>query len=227
LKDEFKNRIRNYDLPFEELSGYSEKDIRDIFTRMNKYVVTLSPQELRHAREQGAFKKFAERVGRMPFWRQGRIFSDLQMRRMRHVEYAAELAILLTEGPQDKKRTVDLYYRKFRSKFPFAKSVESRLRTYTAWISNAVPDLRRHRFRKPVDLYALIGALDEMSARGRKPSGLPSKAAGKRLLRFEEQTLEKEPVGDAAKYVLAASRQTDNIGPRTTRIQVLTTVLRA
>jgi hypothetical protein len=49
LPSELKDQIRNYDLVIEELSGYSESDIRDMFVRINKYVVRLSPQEMRHA----------------------------------------------------------------------------------------------------------------------------------------------------------------------------------
>src|SRR4051812_34287345 len=34
-------QIRNYDLIIEELSGYSDNDIRDMFVRINRYVVQL------------------------------------------------------------------------------------------------------------------------------------------------------------------------------------------
>jgi len=37
----------------EELTGYSDDDIRDMFVRMNRFVVKLAPQEIRHAKFQG------------------------------------------------------------------------------------------------------------------------------------------------------------------------------
>src|SRR5713101_911118 len=60
LPVELQGRILNYDFVIEEISGYSTADIEDMFVRMNRFVVRLSPQELRHAREKGAFKKFVE-----------------------------------------------------------------------------------------------------------------------------------------------------------------------
>ena len=39
LPPSVRDTILNYDLIVNELSGYSESDIRDIFVRMNKYVV--------------------------------------------------------------------------------------------------------------------------------------------------------------------------------------------
>ena len=62
LTSEWKDRINNYDLVIEELSGYSESDIRDMFVRMNRYVVKLSSQELRHAKSTGKFHEFVERL---------------------------------------------------------------------------------------------------------------------------------------------------------------------
>jgi len=226
LPNDLQNRILNYDLVVEELSGYSEENIRDMFVRMNKYVVKLSPQELRHAKEKGAFREFVERLGRMDFWKSEKVFTALQLKRMRAVEFSAELAILLDEGPQDKKSSIDVYYAQYRDRFPAASSIESRLVAYQKWIKTALPDFSARRFRKPVDLYGLIGALEEVSIQGERLDKIDAKSAGGRLMNFEKATLKKEPKGVAGRYVLAASRQTDNILPRTTRIEVLTSLVR-
>jgi hypothetical protein len=162
-----RQQLLNYSFAVEELSGYSTNDIRDLFIRINKYVVRLSPQELRHAREKGKFAEFVERIGQWSFWQEYKVFSPSQLARMRSVEFAAELAILLIEGPQDKKSSVDLYYGQYRSRFPRSKTIESRLKSYVAWIAEALPDLTNSRYRRPVDLYALIGAIDRLSDRGR------------------------------------------------------------
>lgn len=221
LPDTLKDRVRNYDLIIEELSGYSDDDIRDMFVRMNKYVVQLSPQELRHAKAAGEFHGFAEKIGQLPFWREKKVFSPKSILRMRAVEYAAELAILLIEGPQDKKSSIDLYYVKYKEKFPAGRVVKARLEALLKWIDAALPDISTTRYRSPVDLYSLIGALDAVSGQGRKLSAMRPREVGARLLDFEGKTKAKSPSGDAARYLAAASRQTDNIIPRTTRIDIL------
>ena len=226
LSPELQDQIRNYDLVVEELSGYTQTDIRDMFVRINKYVVQLSAQELRHAKGRGRFHDFVEKLGQLGFWKRHGVFSGKQLARMRAVEFSAELAILLIEGPQDKKASVDLYYGQYKQKFRDAFTIERRLKGYFDWIVKALPNLESTRFRKPVDLYSLIGALDAVSNEGSRLSRINPQAAGSRLLSFEERTKTKSPTGDASRYLAAASRQTDNIIPRTTRIEILAGLLR-
>jgi Protein of unknown function DUF262 len=226
LPSNLQNQIRNYDLVVEELTGYSEDDIRDMFVRMNRYVVKLSAQELRHARTEGAFKRFVEAVGGWDFWKEQRVFSPLQIRRMRPVEFAAEVTILLIEGPQDKKSAVDLYYGQYQRRFPAAKQVAAGLTSYLNFIKKLVPDLPRSRFRRPVDLYSLIGALELLRKHEAPPSTIDVRAASRKLGKFAEQLKKAELSGDVARYAIAASRQTDNIGPRTTRIETLASLIR-
>jgi hypothetical protein len=222
-----REHILNYDLIVEELSGYGLADIKDMFIRINRFVVKLSPQELRHAREDphGKFAAFVERIGKLDFWRSQGVFTTTQIKRMVPVEFAAELAILLIEGPQDKKESIDLYYGQFRKAFPLAQSVEARLGNYLSWISRAVPKLADTRFRKPVDLYALIGAVDRL-AEMHPISRTDPKRAGKALIAFDKATRAVEPDLTTARYLAAASRQTDNIAPRLTRIRTLEAVIR-
>jgi hypothetical protein len=140
---------------------------------------------------------------------------------MRAVEFVAELTILLIEGAQDKKSALDLYYGKYVKTFSQGSWVEGLLKQYVAWILKALPDLKKLRYRAPTDLYSLIGALHEVSGDGEHLNRVDSAAAGERLRTFAAATKAKNPTGDAARYVAAASRQTDNIQPRTTRIEIL------
>jgi hypothetical protein len=226
LTSDLQDRIRNYDLVIQELSGYGDEDIRDMFIRINKYVVQLSPQEMRHAKGQGTFHDFVEKLGKWDRWKIHRIFSPKQRERMRPVEFSAELVILLIEGPQDKKASVDLYYGRYMKKFGDASQTETKLKNYFEWIESALPDLSSTRYRKPVDLYSLIGALDRVSEQGKRLSKINAVAAGSNLLKFEQSTRPKSVSGEAARYLAAASRQTDNLTPRTTRIEILERILR-
>jgi len=225
LSPDQQQQILNYDLMVEELSGYSERDIRDMFLRMNKYVVKLSPQEMRNAKYKGRFKDFVGGLGAWKQWTTYGIFSDSQVARMRPTEFAAELVVLLIEGPQDKKAVLDLYYGEYRDKFEAGNSVERLLTEYLDWIAATVPNFKRSRFRKPTDLYSLVGALDIVSRHGKRIRALDRTVIGERLGVFERQTLEKDVGGDVAAYVVAASRQTDNIKPRTARIEIMASLL--
>jgi hypothetical protein len=226
LPQEFQDEINDYDLVVQELSGYSDDDIKDIFVRMNKYVVKLSPQELRHAKAKGKFSEFVERVGKWDFWKTRKVVSAQQLKRMRATEFVAELAILLIEGPQDKKSAIDLYYGEYSQSFGKAAWVESSLKNYIEWIEKALPDVQKGRYRSPTDLYSLIGSLHEVTKEGKTLGKLNPKKAGARLVEFAGRMKEKAPTGEAARYLTAASRQTDNIKPRTTRIEIISKILR-
>jgi hypothetical protein len=224
LPQALKARIRDYDFVIDELSGYSDRDVRDLFVRMNKFVVRLSPQELRHAREEGAFYDFVEKLGAWDIWRERKIFTQMQIARMRPVEFSAELTILLIEGPQDKKAAINLYYGEYQQDFKDGPKVEKQLLRYLEWLEEALPGFEKSRYRKPVDLYSLIGALVNFKGRGGGVA-LDAKEGGTQLLKFERELNRKRPTDRAQRYLTAASRQTDNLRPRLTRIEILNEIL--
>jgi hypothetical protein len=226
LPVEMQQKLWNFDFVVQELSGYSESDIRDIFARMNKYVVRLSKQELRHAKEQGKFKEFVERIAEWPFWKDKRVFTKPQLARMRAAEFAAEIAILLIEGaPQHRKIAIDLYYHQYSDRFQEGSAIETSLLAYLDWLEKALPDFQNHRYRRSNELYALIGALDVASRKGSRLSNLDHKSAGRNLRDFERKTQAKPPRGTAAQYVIAASKHTDDLEPRRNRIEALGSLL--
>jgi hypothetical protein len=45
------------------------------------------------------------------------------------------------------------------------------------------------------------------------------------LIEFERRTRSKRPTAEAARYLVAASRQTDNITPRETRMEILERII--
>jgi hypothetical protein len=226
LEKELQDDIRDYDLVVQELTGYSDDDIKDIFVRMNKYVVKLAPQELRHAKASGKFSEFVERIGGWDFWKTKKVVSAQQLKRMRAIEFVAELTILLIEGPQDKKSAIDLYYVEYTHTFGKATWVEGLLKAYLSWIERALPNIQNLRYRSPTDLYALIGALHDVSKEGKSLNKISAQTKGRLLVEFADKMKQKPPTGDAAKYLAAASRQTDNIQPRNTRIAILSKLLK-
>ena len=209
LSFELREKILNYDFVVEELSGYADDDIHDMFRRMNRYVVPLNAQEQRHAVESGKFKDFAEEIGAWPFWIESRIFSRNAADRRRTDEFAAELLILLIEGPQDKKSTIDLYYTAYRDEFLLEDDLRQRLLAYTDLIKANLPNLSTMQIRRPANFYALVGAIDSVTNQGEFLDDLNPTAFRESLERFDQDIQSDEPTPIASRYVRAASRQTD------------------
>lgn len=222
LDEDQRTQILSYDFVIQELVGYSATSVRDMFKRMNKYVVALNPQELRHAAEDGAFKTLVESIGTWSFWTEHGVVTRAAAGRMKNDELVAELLILLNEGPQDKKESVDLYYESFKSDFEAGPGLEEDLRDATGIIIRIVPNLNKSVLRRPANIYALVGALSEL--RNENVAWPGDAEMRERLVAFEAELA--EPDEDkrsprASKYLAAQSRQTDNIRPRRTRIDLL------
>ncbi|HEY3544556.1 MAG TPA: DUF262 domain-containing protein [Propionicimonas sp.] len=225
LADEHKQQLLNYDFVVEELTGYQDADIRDMFARINRYVVPLNAQERRHAEFSSVFIAFAEELGSWPFWTSNRVFSAAAANRRRIDEFVEELAILLIEGPQDKKSSIDLYITQYSDEFEFAQDVRTRLEEYLALISTVLPDLRSMMLRRPANFYALIGALDLMSNGGEQVVQYDPERLGSALADFDTALQTDAPTPTIARYLRASSRQTDNLAPREVRIEVLHRIL--
>jgi hypothetical protein len=196
-----------------------------MFRRMNRYVVPLNAQEQRHAVESGKFKEFTESVGAWPFWTDFKIFSKNAAGRRRTDEYAAELAILLLEGPQDKKSTIDLYYTAYKDEFTLEDDLRERLAIYTEFIKSNLPKLKTMQLRRPANFYALIGALDTVTNQSERLDELEPKTFRTLLEQFDQDIQSEDPSPVASRYIRAASRQTDNIAPRQARITTLADII--
>ncbi|MDO4239550.1 DUF262 domain-containing protein [Micrococcus sp.] len=112
LSEDEQERIQMYKFHAFQYDLISDAQVLEIFSRMNTYSVRLSSQELRHGRYFGEFKSTIDTIARdhLEFWRRFRIFSENSIARMQEVEFTAELAIMMMDGFQDKKKSIDAFY---------------------------------------------------------------------------------------------------------------------
>ena len=149
------------------LIGATDKDVIEIFARINSVSKTLNPQEKRNALYSGEFKQFCTLVSveRLPFWRQHNIFADSQIARMHEVQFVSDLVMNLAEGLQDfSARKLNKFYEENDEEFSHRANVEKRLdRVFTILLD--LPDgiLRNSIFSNPQILFSLILVIDEKS----------------------------------------------------------------
>lgn len=240
LSNAEQNRILHYPFICEVFHGMEDSEVLSIFARLNTHSVKLNAQELRNGRWFGHFKQLSFHLAfeHYKFWLEQRIFTDARIARMAEVELTSELLILGIAGLQDKKKSIDFYYGKFDEHFPDKGKHEARFRETVDRIVTACGTfLSESEFRRPPLFYTLFGATYHRLF-GIPHFPLKSPAKGK-LSASEVEMLSNaardlsevvaaargdEPEGVAAKYqrfVTACLRQTDNIKPRTTRLEVL------
>jgi hypothetical protein len=137
LPEEVQLLILQYRLDFNEIRRASDAEVREIYTRLNKYSMPLSTQELRRAEYMNSkFLLTAESLCKVyddvdeednqeelggdnaecgeavagKFFTDAGVFTFADRRRMRDVEFISELLAGLLDGPQDKKESIDSFY---------------------------------------------------------------------------------------------------------------------
>jgi Protein of unknown function DUF262 len=227
------DRIRTYSFAAEIFQGISDREVLEIFSRLNTYSVQLNAQELRNGRYFGEFKNsvYSLAYEHLEFWRIQRIFTERNIARMMEVEFTSELIISQIEGMQDKKKSIDIFYSRFDEYFEARDREEQRFRE----VIDAVNDifygkLGDTEFNRPPLFYSLFGAIYHRRF-GMYGVAL---ATPKKPLTKDEKIDLAAAVGDLSgvlrnreirpeysDFVSACLRQTDNIRPREVRLETI------
>jgi uncharacterized protein with ParB-like and HNH nuclease domain len=161
LSDDFKRKILDYQFSVHVLPpGIDDREILQIFARMNSTGVKLNSQELRNALFFGEFKTCMYLLGfeQLPRWREWNIFTEDQISRMNEVELTSEIAILMLQGISGKSQArIDKIYEINDESFPERKECERRFNIIMDTIEDKFGnELRKMVFRKVSLFYILF-----------------------------------------------------------------------
>ena len=98
LDVEFKKLFWNYQIPVEMVGFPESKVVNEIFDRLNRNSRKLTRQELRHAKFDGWFIRFAETEVEDPFWKKISIGRGNREKRMQDVQILSELLFVILEN---------------------------------------------------------------------------------------------------------------------------------
>src|SRR5204863_2477103 len=133
--------------------------ILEVFCRLNMNGVPLNRQELRNGKYFGLFKNASYGLAfkYLEFWRGNKIFNEQSIARMLEVELTSELLIAGSAGMQDKKKSIDSFYRDWENSYPNQTRDENRFIETLGIISEVFPDkeLSSSAFRRPPLFYSL------------------------------------------------------------------------
>jgi len=232
LADEDKSQFLDYELPVAMLSGASETDVLSVFARLNSYTITLNAQEKLNAKYFGLFKQAAYALGaeHSAFWLKHNILTRQQILRMAEAELASELLVAMLLGLTDRRTQIDPTYKRLDDSFPERDTMVERFRAMIDVIEQTLGEvLRETAFRRRPLFYSLFCTYYDFrfglpeEANGHKPR--PVRAEKDQLLRtiwrLDEQLQVEEPEPAYLRFREASLRQTDGIGPRRIRHDVL------
>jgi hypothetical protein len=139
-----KHSILNYEFSVHILhSGTEDREVLQIFARMNSNGVKANAQELRNAEYFGPFKKTCYDLAYafLNNWREWRVFSENDIARMMEVEETSDLIILMHQGIHGRTQPIiDSYYEKFETSYESSEEVARRFTNVMMQMQNLFGD---------------------------------------------------------------------------------------
>lgn len=162
LSTELKSRFWSYEIPVENLSDASLDEINQSFDRLNRNVLKLTPQELRHARFEGRFITLVTGLADDPFWDDNCISTRATIRRMRDIELVSDLFLLTMNGVKTTdKDSLDEAYAAYDDEVPNEEAIRRKFERIKDIIKALKLDVSSTRLRNFSDFYTLWSALLE------------------------------------------------------------------
>ena len=227
LPDAIKKDFLTYTLSVDLLINASNRDVLDLFIRINSYNITLVAQEILNARFAGAFKQIVYKLGldHLIFWKKNNILSDRRISRMGEAELASELVVAMIDGFQDGKRSLRKYYKEYDDNFPYEKRIIKQFRDVIDLIAyifdNNIP---KTQYKRIPLFYSLFCAFYDCKY------GLPNYGKGKikiqdkyknsifnSLLDLSDEIISKNPNEYYIDLINSSRRSTDKLNERITR----------
>lgn len=161
LPDDVQQAILDYEFSVHILpSNTDDRQVLEIFARMNATGVKLNDQELRNAKYYGEFKTSMYRIAseQLNRWRNWKIFTENNIARMEEVELTSEFAILILKGLTGKTQaSIGRIYNDKDAEYPECIEVERRFRIIMETIDNTLGDgLKYIPFSKKTLFYSLF-----------------------------------------------------------------------
>lgn len=218
LPEDIRRRILEYQFSVHVLSSdVDDREVLQIFRRMNSSNYVLNPQEVRNSQWFGEFKSSMyslaeEQLGR---WRAWKTFSIDDIARMQEVELTTEFCLMMIDqAVQGKsKARLDNAYEDFDEKFDDRVEIENRFRTVMETIEDKFGgEFSQFPFSKKTIIYSifavfydLLYGLDSTLKKSRINSISPEQVSAIKLAgeRIEKGTAQ----GDVLE---AAARRTTN-----------------
>ena len=167
LPIEAKQQILDYQFSVHVLPlGIDDREVLQIFARMNSTGVKLNSQELRNANWNGEFKTSMYELAteQLPRWRDWKIFTEDNIARMEEVELTSEFALLTIRGVTGKSQpAIDRIYRDKEEEFLERQEIEQRFRIVMDTIEGTLGDnIKFTPFQRKTVFYSLFASMYHM-----------------------------------------------------------------
>ena len=162
LPQDIQEQVLSFEIAVDILINLPDKEILDIFARLNSYAVVLNEQEKINAGHFGPFKVLADKIGfdYNEYWTKQGILTAQQILRMQEVNLVADILIAMIEGIKAKKQ-IKRFYEIYEKDFMHdVDELERRFRSVINKIGQIFPEgLSNTEFHRNHIFYTLFTAI--------------------------------------------------------------------
>ena len=161
LDDALKSAFLTYAVSYDLFTNTTPDEVREVFRRINLYMVPLNPEEQRHAIYQGDFKVFIYHLTRLyseALTLMG-VMSDKQIVRAQDAKLFTEITHACLNGiTTTNKQSLDRIYKQYDKSFPQEPELDEAF-TYAIDRLLAMPEIHRTPLMRPYQFYSLTLAI--------------------------------------------------------------------
>jgi hypothetical protein len=229
LPEEVRDEFLLYSIDFNEASGLPPDELREVYSRVNKYLVPLNRQELRKADFPGEFLKISEELANLDSLDDMGLFNATARRRSLDVEYVSELLAAQLRGISDKKDAIDECCRDYAA-WPEAEATAARAEfegaiSDIAKIFDETYPMKKTRWKQKADFYSFFFAVLTLRRAG---LALPADLSFLRqdLTLLDNRIAPTSEVPILSKYAVYCVSQANSASSRNWRMVFIKAILR-
>ena len=229
LPSEVQDEFLRYQIDFNEALDLPEGELREVYSRVNKYLVPLNRQELRKADFPGQFLKISEELANLDSLDDMGLFNATARRRSLDVEYVCELLAAQLRGISDKKDAIDECCRDYAA-WSEAESAIARAEFEgvigdISKIFDLTYPMKKTRWRQKADFYSFFFAVLTLKRSGLE---LPADVSFLRqdLTLLNDRIAPTSEIPILSKYAVYCVSQANSASSRNWRMAFIRAILR-
>lgn len=222
--------ILSYEIDFNEAKGLQDAELREVYSRVNKYLVALNRQELRKADFPGDFLNTSEELANLEFFEDAGLFSAAARRRSLDVEFVSELLTALLRGITDRKDELDQCYQGYKQwvKTDREKRVDefiTAIKDIATIFNGDSIAIKKTRWRQKADFFSLFLAIVHLRREGLfLPSEIEPLCEDLKMLNMNIAPTSNVTI--LSEYAVYCVSQANSASSRKWRTQFLESILR-
>lgn len=174
LPDELKHQFLEYGVPCDVFVSATQREVRDVFRRMNSHTVSLNAEEKRHADFQGLFKWFIHEMAQTNGDALEAIGSltEKQLVRMQDAKLLSDFCFAIVHGIQTTKpKDLDKLYETYDKSFSIEQELRGRITSALSFVIKN-KELHNTSLMKPHVLLCLLLAISHAQEPASKLQGV-------------------------------------------------------